>query len=293
MLPVIYLATILCFLCVVWAALAPHASSVRLSSAPGLIKSDPMAKTRTLQSVMLGLASRLVPARKNERAESTSNLLYAGSRITAAELQGARVVLAVGGGVASFMILRQTGQMSPPLVALGIGIGWVLPSLWLRSRIAKRKRAILRLLPEVLDLLSICIGAGVDFLGALNKVVLIKRGQREPLIEELSMALREIKLGKRRADALRDMAKRVHVPELSSFVRTLVQADRMGTPIAHVLAIHSEDVRLQRFIRAEREALKAPIKILVPLIFCIMPCVAIIVGAPIFLQFMNQSIFSR
>ena len=112
-------------------------------------------------------------------------------------------------------------------------------------------------------------------------------------MEELSGALQEMNLGKRRADSLKGMAKRINLAELSSFVRTIVQADRMGTPIAQVLAVHAEDVRSQRFVRAERAALKAPIKILIPLIFCIMPCVAIIVGAPIFLQFMKESPFHQ
>ena len=107
------------------------------------------------------------------------------------------------------------------------------------------------------------------------------------------MALQEIKLGKRRAEALRALSKRLNIPELASFLRTVVQADRMGTPIAEALARHSEDLRSQRFMRAERAALQAPIKILGPLIFCIMPCVAIIVGAPIFLQFMRQSPFGQ
>ena len=89
------------------------------------------------------------------------------------------------------------------------------------------------------------------------------------------------------------MGRRVNAPEMSSLVRTLVQADRMGTPIAEVLSVHSEDMRLERFTWAERQALKAPIKILVPLIFFIMPCVALIVGSPIFLQFMAQNPFHR
>jgi tight adherence protein C len=89
------------------------------------------------------------------------------------------------------------------------------------------------------------------------------------------------------------MAKRVNLPEMNSFVRTVVQAERMGTPIAEALAIHSDDVRFDRVQRAERAALKAPLKILIPLIFCIMPTVAIIVGAPIFLQFARQNPFAQ
>jgi tight adherence protein C len=164
--------------------------------------------------------------------------------------------------------------------------------VWLRARIAKRHKAVIRLLPEVIDLLSLCVGAGLDFLGGLNKILLLKWFQRQPLVEELSIVVQEIKLGKRRAEALKAMAKRINLPELSSFIRTLVQADRMGTPIEETLSIHAEDVRMQRFTRAERAALRAPIKILIPLIFCIMPCVALIVGGPVFIQFTKQNPFS-
>jgi tight adherence protein C len=137
------------------------------------------------------------------------------------------------------------------------------------------------------------VGAGLDFLGALNKAVMLKtfRKSREPLLDELSVVLQEIKLGRRRFEALKDMAKRVNLPELSSFVRTLVLADRMGTPISEVLTMHAEDVRFERYQRAERMALKAPIKILVPLIFCIMPVVAIVVAGPVLLQFIRMNPF--
>ena len=181
--------------------------------------------------------------------------------------------------------------LNPLFFALAAMVGYFVPDLWLRRRLARRQQAILHLLPDVVDLLTLCIGAGLDFLLAINKVTSIKKFQREPLIEEISVALQEMKLGKRRMDALKAMAKRVNLPELSSFVRTIVQADRMGTPITEVLAVHAEDVRLQRIQLAERAALKAPINILFPLIFCIMPCVVIIVGGPVLLQFTNQKPF--
>jgi tight adherence protein C len=169
----------------------------------------------------------------------------------------------------------------------------IMPQLWLNARLRKRHRAMLALLPEVVDLLALCMGAGLDFLSALKRVAAIKAFQRHPLMEELAGTLQEIRVGKRRSDALRAMARRVNLPELTSFVRTLVQADRMGTPLGEVLAIHSEDVRFQRFMRAERAALKAPIKILIPLIFFILPCVALVVGAPIFIQFSKQNPFAK
>ena len=214
------------------------------------------------------------------------------SRLTTREFFGAKLLLAAGGGIGAFIVSNRLG-LPIGFSLLGAGIGFVLPDVWLRAQLRKRRRSIVRLLPTVVDLLMLCIGAGMDFLIALNRVLSVKRFQREPLIEELNSTMQEIKLGKRRAEALKAMAKRVNVPELSSFVRTIVQADRMGTPISDVLSVHAEDLRMERLMIAERAALRAPIKILFPLIFFIMPCVAIIVAAPIFIQFMKQNPFAK
>jgi len=138
-------------------------------------------------------------------------------------------------------------------------------------------------------LLGLCVEAGLDFTTSMKWV--IEKVPTNPMIEELSFVLEEIKWGKSRTQALRDMAKRLNIPEISSFVQTLVQAERMGSPVAEAFNILSEDTRLQRFNRGERIAMQAPIKILIPLIFCILPVIAIIIGGPIFLQFMQGGIF--
>ena len=98
-------------------------------------------------------------------------------------------------------------------------------------------------------------------------------------------------MGKPRVQALRDMAKRVDIPDVTSFVRILVQADRMGTPVEETFRILSEDTRIRRFHRGERQAMKAPLKMLIPLVFCILPVILIIVAGPILIRFMKQGIF--
>jgi tight adherence protein C len=193
--------------------------------------------------------------------------------------------------VAAIVAVELGNLNVPPTYLMAGMVGFIIPDLMLKSTVKKRHKRILRLLPEIIDLLALCVGAGLDFVLALNRIINVKQYVREPLVQELNLALQEMKLGKRRGEALKNMARRVELQELSSFVRTIVQADRMGTPIAQVLAAHAEDVRNQRFVRAEREALKAPLKILGPLIFCIMPCVGIIVAAPVFLQFVKQNPF--
>ena len=242
--------------------------------------------------LLVGLG-RLLPRLRRPKEAKGGQLIYTGSRVSVEEFAGLKLLAALGGVLAGMAVVKELGTFHPLVVLVFVAAGLVLPGLWLRSRIAGRRKAIIRVLPEVIDLLALCIGAGLDFLMALTKVVGLKRFQKEPLIEELSAALQEIKFGKRRAEALKTMGRRLNLSELSSFVRTVVQADRMGTPIGEVLAVHAEDVRGERLVKAERLALKAPIKILFPLIFCIMPCVAIIVGAPIFLQFMRQNPFGQ
>ncbi len=236
--------------------------------------------------------SRLVKISTQRSEELAGHLSFVGWTLSPQEFMGFKLFSTVVWGGVAFLFFNTLMSKFPIGFVLAIGVGFILPDMSLRSQVQRRHRAIVRMLPEVVDLLSLCMGAGLDFLGALSRVISVKSGyggrKKEPLLEELSVVMQEIKLGKRRSEALRAMAKRVGLQELSSFVRMLVQADRMGTPIAEVLLSNAEDIRFERYNRAEKAALQAPLKILVPLIFCILPCVAIIVAAPIFLQFMKQ-----
>ena len=167
--------------------------------------------------------------------------------------------------------------------AIALILGYILPEIWLNKRISKRKYAIARVIPETIDLLSLCVDAGLDFVAAIEW--LIKKGvSTNAMIQELAFVLEEIQWGKSRSQALKDMAKRLNIPEVNSFIQTLIQAERMGTPVVEAFAMLSEDARLQRFHRGERFAMKSPIKILLPLIFCILPGLGIIIEGPIILN---------
>jgi tight adherence protein C len=183
--------------------------------------------------------------------------------------------------ITAFFKISQT-----TMILVVIGSGYLLPDFILNKKISKRKYAISRSLPETVDLLGLCIEAGLDFTTGVKWI--IEKTKSSPMIEELSVVLKEIQWGKPRNEALKDMSKRLNIPEVTSFVQTLVQADRMGTPVAEAFSILSEDTRQRRFNRGERQALKAPIKILIPLIFCIFPVIGIIIAGPIILQFMQQ-----
>jgi len=139
------------------------------------------------------------------------------------------------------------------------------------------------------DLLSLCVGAGGDFMGALNRIV--REFRPCPVREELGILLQEVRVGKRRRDALRAFAVRLKCPEASTFARTLIQVDRMGTGLAEALTILSEDMRLQRYHWAERFAQQAPLKMLIPLIFSL-GAAMIIVAGPIMIQFFRGDLLS-
>jgi tight adherence protein C len=169
------------------------------------------------------------------------------------------------------------------LLILALCIGFFFPELWLSSRIKKRQAETLRDLPHVIDLLNICVGAGLDFMVAVNRVT--QEFRSCVLVEELKVMVQEMQMGSSRREAMKNLSKRINSPEIISFVRTLLQADRMGTPISETLKMQSEEIRIRRFQKGEEAALKAPIKLLAPLLFFILPVVLFIVAGPIVIQF--------
>jgi len=206
-------------------------------------------------------------------------------KLTPEEFFNLKVIFIIMAGCLSPVLL---GGLDPVKIAVAVGFAYFLPEIWLNSKIKQRKDSIRRVLPETVDLLGLCVEAGLDFTSSIDW--LIKKGiLSNHMIDELAFVMEEISWGKSRAQALKDMGKRLDIPEVNSFVQTLVQAERMGTPVSEAFAILSEDARLQRFHQGERYAMKAPIKILIPLIFCILPVIGIIIGGPIFLQFMQGS----
>lgn len=157
--------------------------------------------------------------------------------------------------------------------------GWFFPYIALNDQIKKRQNNIRRALPYHIDLLTLSVEAGLDFGGALQTVV--DKGQPGPLIEELSIMLSEMKLGKTREEALRNFSGRVQILEVSTFVSNLVQADKMGTSMGKVLRIQSSQLRIARAQRAEKLANEAPVKMLLPLVLCFFPTVFMVLFGPI------------
>lgn len=168
-------------------------------------------------------------------------------------------------------------------IVLGGLLGLFYPQIWLNDQIKKRHHGITRALPYNLDLLTLSVEAGLDFTGALGKVV--EKGKTGPLREEFQLVLKQLKMGKTREEALKMMVARVDLPALTTFVTALIQADKMGTSLGKVLRIQSTQLRIERTQRAEKLANEAPVKMLFPLIACIFPTVFIVLFGPIIFAF--------
>jgi tight adherence protein C len=163
------------------------------------------------------------------------------------------------------------------MILIGVMFGYTIPEFWLGGRVKKRQKQILLQVPDALDLLTISVRAGLGFDGALGKVVEKLKG---PLTEEFRRGLAEIRVGKARRDALRDIVPRTEVPALTNFIGAVIQAEQLGVSISKVLQVQSEQLRIERRQRAEEMAAKAPIKMLFPLVGCIFPSLFIIILGP-------------
>ncbi len=234
--------------------------------------------------------SKVFPTR--EILERTGLLIKLKNKIDAAHVNmspvaffNLKIILMI---IFAALTIAATGKSDPLFIVISLAIGYIAPEIYLKQKLAKRKNLISRRLPETVDLLGLCIEAGLDFVSAVRWVV--DKTPGTAMTEELAFVVEEIKWGKPRIQALKDMSRRLDIPEMTSFVQTIIQADRMGTPVAEAFTIISEDARAQRFHRGQRTALQAPIKILIPLIFFIMPVIGIVIGGPILLQFMQSGV---
>ena len=164
--------------------------------------------------------------------------------------------------------------------------GYFYPDYMCYEKKKMRQKGVKRAMPFIIDLLALSTEAGLDFVGAIGKVV--QKASPSPLVEELSQALKEMKVGSSRAEALRDMAIRLDMQQISSFVSILISADEMGASIGKVLRQQSETIRIERTLAAEKEGAKAASKIMAPTFFFILPAIALTVGAPFMMDFMKS-----
>lgn len=206
--------------------------------------------------------------------------------IEAEHLLAAKFWLPIAAGFFLFLNQAFASEPLPPFFAIAVpALLFFWPDLDLSQRQTTRHTEIRLSMPYVVDLLTLSTEAGLDFMGAIGKVV--DRAPPSPLIDELALVLKDIQLGKTRAEALRSMADRVDMPEMSSFIATLVSSDQMGASIGIVLRAQSDTMRTERLVRAEKLAAQASQKMLLPLVFFIMPAVMLMIFGPLILGFIT------
>jgi len=192
--------------------------------------------------------------------------------------------IVLGIGVGLLMLLVGRVQLAVLFGIAGAGLGYMVPEFWLGSRARKRSWSMVLQLPDALDLLTISVEAGLGFDAALAKVVEKMEG---PLVNEFRQALAEIRMGRTRRDALRDVVARADAQPISNFIGAIVQAEQLGVPIAKVLQIQSQQLRIERRQRAEEMAAKAPVKMLFPMVGCIFPTIFIVILGPAIISVMS------
>lgn len=206
--------------------------------------------------------------------------------LTAPQFFGGKLVSAFAFGVFG-LLLAGTGGAWLGLLLGGV-LGFMYPDIWLRERTKARNLAILKALPFFLDIVTLSVEAGMNLTGALQKAV--DRCPGGPLMLEINRVLRDVRGGKQRVDALRSMAERLDYSPVSSMVSALVQGELMGSSLGPVLRAQSDQRRTERFLRAEKLAMEAPVKMLGPLIMFIFPCTFIVLGFPIVMKFLASGI---
>ncbi len=224
--------------------------------------------------------SRSTSTSLTERTEKRLALAGNPGDMRTADWLGIKAISSIVVAGIMFVVLGLIGQNifgGIAFGAVGIGFGYIFPEFWLGGKVKARRKAILLQIPDALDLLTISVRAGLGFDAALGKVVEKMEG---PLIDEFRRALAEVRVGKVRREALRDIIPRTEVQPLTNFVGAIIQAEQLGVSISKVLQVQSEQLRIERRQRAEEQAAQAPIKMLFPLVGCIFPSLFIVILGP-------------
>ena len=236
--------------------------------------------------------SRFTPQRSLEATRHKLDLAGNPNNWSATEFFGIRGLAALlMAGLTFFVTMLAGAEILQRLMFIAIMgvLGFFLPVLWLGRKIRNRQDEIVKTLPDALDLLTISVEAGLPFDGAMQRVA--SKWDNE-LSRAFQRVLNELQVGKARRDALRDMADRMEVPDVTSFVAALIQADTLGISIAKILRIQAEQMRIKRRQRAEEKAHQAPIKMLIPMTFLIFPTILIVILGPAAIILKNSAVFS-
>ena len=235
-----------------------------------------------------GAVARITSSSFTERTEKRLAMAGNPGDMRVSDWLGIKAIGAAIGAALFFLIVGILGQnivMGVLLALVGLGIGYIGPEFWLGRRVRGRQKKILVGIPDALDLLTISVRAGLGFDAALGKVVEKMKG---PLVDEFRRALAEVRVGKARREALRDIIPRTEVQPLNNFIGAIIQAEQLGVSISKVLQVQSEQLRIERRQRAEEQAAQAPIKMLFPLVGCIFPSLFVVILGPALILIMQN-----
>lgn len=224
------------------------------------------------------------------RQRSMVKLRLAGLDYTLSPEQflAARLLLAaLGAALLNWLLLSFTLLSGWWPLAAAVG-GFAFPAIWLRDRVQQRRRETLKTLPFLLDIVTLCVEAGLNLTSALAQAA--TKGPGGPLKVEIERVLRDVRAGKPRVDALRGFSDRMNEPSITNLVGALIQAESMGMSLGPILRAQSEQRRAERFARAEKLAMEAPVKLLFPLLAFIFPCTFVVLGFPIAMKFIHMGL---
>ncbi len=224
--------------------------------------------------------TQFTPKETLEKTQHQIELAGNPNNLTPTLFWGMRFGGMVGLGLILLILFSVSGRPASWLIIGGVGgaaLGFMLPQMWLGSKITRRQQAILKALPDALDLMSICVSAGLGFDQAMGKVY-------EKWDNDLALAfgrvIQEIQVGKTRREALRSMAENMDVPDVTTFVGAIIQADQLGVSISRVLTIQADQMRIKRRQRAQEKAQQAPVKMMIPMVIFIFPSIWIVLLGP-------------
>jgi tight adherence protein C len=233
---------------------------------------------------------QFAPAQSQERARHRLELAGNPGNLTPSTFLVIRFVtmFLLGGSILGLMLIGQASLIRRVLFTLIVTIlGFYLPVLWLSSQIRRRQRKIVRQLPDILDLLTICVEAGLALDQAIQRVV--EKSDNE-LSQEFGRYLHETRLGRSRREAFESMAYRMEVPDVTTFVAAVIQATDLGVTMARILHVQADQMRVRRRQRAEQEAHRAPIKMVFPLVFLVFPSILIVLIGPSLLVLLESGV---
>ncbi len=264
-----------------------------MSSAPSELTEDlnrPFSERvlEPLQARALSLGKRFTGADSADRIRKKLDLAGNPRAITVDRIIAGKVIGAAIGFVAAVAVTYLLGTSISLRIVFVVGgtvAGFLAPGFYLYQVAYDRSGQMQRDLPDAIDLMTICVESGLGFDASVQQVATNTEG---PLADEFGRVLREMQIGQSRSDALRGFSDRTTIPEVKSFVSAMVQADAFGIPIGQVLRVQSTEIRAKRRQRAEEKAQQVPVKITIPLIFCILPCLFVAVMGPAAISIMDN-----